>query len=72
MLKSCPLNQNFSMPRKIQFAYLDHMVYPQVLGAVSLAVDMINKDSSILPHTKLDFKFGGLIANGMINFQSLI
>lgn len=32
-------------------------MYPQVLGAVSLAVNNINNDSQILPNTTLKFKF---------------
>ena len=50
----------YQPPSKIVFAYLTHKVYPQVLGAVSLAVNNINNDSSILPHTKLEFKFEAL------------
>ena len=41
----------------LTFGFLTHMRYPQVLGAITLAVDSINKDPKILPKTRLDFKF---------------
>ena len=47
----------FQPPAKVVFAYLTHTNFPHVLGAVSLAVSNINKDSSILPNTTLAFKF---------------
>jgi hypothetical protein len=33
------------------------MGYPQVLGAITLAVDSINKDPNILNSTRLEFNF---------------
>lgn len=44
----------------IEFGYLTHKRYPQVLGAVSLAVETINSDASILPNVTLKFKFANL------------
>ena len=41
----------------LTFGFLTHMRYPQVLGAITLAVDSINRESTILPNTKLEFKF---------------
>ena len=40
---------------EIKFGYLVHFGYPQVLGAVSYAVERINNDTSILPNTTLSF-----------------
>jgi len=41
----------------LTFGFLTHMRYPQVLGAITLAVDDVNKDQKILPNTKLAFQF---------------
>ena len=37
-----------------------HVDYPQVLGAVSLAVERINNDPTILPNTTLSFTYESL------------
>ena len=44
----------------LHLGFLKHRKYPQVLGAVSLAVQRINNDSTILPRTKLEFQFADL------------
>ena len=56
---TCPLNSNVT-PSEIKFGYLVHVDYPQVLGAVSLAVERINNDLTILPNTTLSFKYASL------------
>ena len=55
---TCPLKT--TIPSEIKFGYLVHVDYPQVLGAVSLAVERINNDSSILPNTSLSFQYENL------------
>ena len=55
-LKSCTFERGASL----EFGYLTHKNYPQVLGAVSLAVENINQDKNILPNTELKFKFAAL------------
>ena len=55
---TCPLKT--TIPSEIKFGYLVHVDYPQVLGAVSLAVERINNDSSILPNTSLSFRYENL------------
>ena len=44
----------------LKIGFLKHPNYPQVLGAISLAVQKINNDSNILPKTQLEFIFGDL------------
>ena len=44
----------------LKIGFLKHPNYPQVLGAISLAVQKINNDSNILPKTHLEFIFGDL------------
>ena len=44
----------------LKIGFLKHPKYPQVLGAISLAVEKINNDSNILPKTRLEFNFGNL------------
>lgn len=43
--------------KTIDFGFLIHVKYPQVLGAVSAAVHRINGNSSILPNHTLTFRF---------------
>ena len=45
----------------LKIGFLKHPKYPQVLGAISLAVQKINNDSNILPKTKLEFSFGKVL-----------
>ena len=63
-LKSCTFKSDASGPggggSSLEFGYLTHKNYPQVLGAVSLAVENINQDKNILPNTELKFKFAAL------------
>ncbi len=58
-IQSCPLN-GAQIPTSIEFGYLTHKKYPQVLGAVTLAVNNINEDDNILPNTTLKFKYANL------------
>ena len=44
----------------LNLGFLKHRKYPQVLGAVSLAVQRINNDSNILPNVKLEFQYAEL------------
>lgn len=41
----------------IKFGFLIEMTHPNILGAVSLAVDEVNNDSSLLPNVRLEFLF---------------
>jgi len=50
MTWKCPL-------KALLFGFLVEMRYPFILGSVRMAVDAINKDSSVLPNVKLDFLF---------------
>ena len=52
-VQTCPLSTE--IPSEVRFGYLVHFGYPQVLGAVSYAVERVNNDTSILPNTTLSF-----------------
>ena len=44
-------------PAELSIGFLTHMQYPQILGAVALAVEAVNNNNTILPHTTLKFRF---------------
>lgn len=47
----------FFVPAEITIAFLIHIRYPQIVGAMALAVDAVNADEDVLPKTELKFKF---------------
>ena len=59
---TCHIYSNTTKDNKkiLNLGFLKHRKYPQVLGAVSLAVQRINNDSNILPNVKLEFQYAEL------------
>ena len=59
---TCQIYSNTTKDIKkiLNLGFLKHRKYPQVLGAVSLAVQRINNDSNILPNVKLEFQYAEL------------
>ena len=59
---TCQIYSNTTKDNKkiLNLGFLKHRKYPQVLGAVSLAVHRINNDSNILPNVKLEFQYAEL------------
>ena len=79
--QGCPLqcaqsnDTKTATPSVIKFVYIAHKKYPQVLGAVPLAVENVNKDPLILPNTTLKFEFAGLTdfdAHGKYDFVVVV
>ena len=59
---TCQIYSNTTKDIKkiLNLGFLKHRKYPQVLGAVSLAVQRVNNDSNILPNVKLEFQYAEL------------
>ena len=55
----------------LNLGFLKHRKYPQVLGAVSLAVQRINNDSNILPNVKLEFQYAELQPSKIFTFFTM-